>query len=128
MARGRPRRSAEPGPLHHKLCHALGGTFDLPRQVHSIVLPHATAYNRSAAAGDGPIARALGATEPAGGCTICSPGWAPTALRDLGWSTASAGATRGTYYNPATVARDGVRALLEDAHGRRPPAPGQETT
>jgi maleylacetate reductase len=37
--------------LHHKLCHVLGGSFDLPHaEVHTIVLPHhATAYNRSGA-------------------------------------------------------------------------------
>ena len=32
--------------LHHKLCHTLGGSFDLPHaQTHTIVLPHALAYN-----------------------------------------------------------------------------------
>lgn len=32
--------------LHHKLCHILGGTFDLPHaQVHAIVLPHVLAFN-----------------------------------------------------------------------------------
>ena len=32
--------------LHHKLCHTLGGTFDLPHaETHTAVLPHALAYN-----------------------------------------------------------------------------------
>src|SRR3546814_9038445 len=32
--------------LHHKLCHTLGGTFDMPHaQTHTAVLPHAIAYN-----------------------------------------------------------------------------------
>src|SRR5262249_22566332 len=32
--------------LHHKLCHILGGAFDLPHaDTHAIVLPHAVAYN-----------------------------------------------------------------------------------
>ncbi|MDN7184164.1 maleylacetate reductase [Caballeronia sp. SEWSISQ10-4 2] len=32
--------------LHHKLCHTLGGVFDLPHaQTHAIVLPYALAYN-----------------------------------------------------------------------------------
>lgn len=32
--------------LHHKLCHTLGGSFNLPHAVtHTIVLPHALAYN-----------------------------------------------------------------------------------
>jgi maleylacetate reductase len=36
--------------LHHKLCHTLGGTLDLPHaQTHTVVLPHALAYNAAAA-------------------------------------------------------------------------------
>ncbi|MEM7709689.1 MAG: maleylacetate reductase, partial [Pseudomonadota bacterium] len=60
--------------LHHKLCHNLGGSFDLPHaETHSVVLPHATAFNADAVgegfAGLAALARDLGA---------------PTALRDLG--------------------------------------------
>ncbi|EHL97534.1 alcohol dehydrogenase, iron-dependent, partial [Acetobacteraceae bacterium AT-5844] len=36
--------------LHHKLCHVLGGTFDLPHaETHAVILPHAAAYNAPAA-------------------------------------------------------------------------------
>ncbi|HEX2685449.1 MAG TPA: maleylacetate reductase [Kofleriaceae bacterium] len=36
--------------LHHKLCHVLGGTFDLPHaETHTALLPHAVAYNAPAA-------------------------------------------------------------------------------
>lgn len=32
--------------LHHKLCHSLGGSFNLPHaETHTAVLPHAMAYN-----------------------------------------------------------------------------------
>lgn len=32
--------------LHHKLCHTLGGSFNLPHaETHTVVLPHAIAYN-----------------------------------------------------------------------------------
>ena len=32
--------------LHHKLCHVLGGAFDLPHaETHAVVLPYAAAYN-----------------------------------------------------------------------------------
>ncbi|BAS11994.1 maleylacetate reductase [Arthrobacter sp. Hiyo8] len=32
--------------LHHKLCHTLGGTFNLPHaETHTVVLPYALAYN-----------------------------------------------------------------------------------
>ena len=37
--------------LHHKLCHTLGGSFGLPHaELHTVVLPHALAYNAPAAA------------------------------------------------------------------------------
>ncbi|MDN5935158.1 MAG: maleylacetate reductase, partial [Nitrosospira sp.] len=36
--------------VHHKLCHTLGGTFNLPHaEVHTVILPHALAFNASAA-------------------------------------------------------------------------------
>src|SRR5438445_7087198 len=36
--------------LHHKLCHVLGGTWNLPHaQTHTVILPHAIAYNYAAA-------------------------------------------------------------------------------
>jgi alcohol dehydrogenase class IV len=55
--------------LHHKLCHVLGGTFNLPHaETHSIVLPHAIRYNRDAAPDAMQrIARALGTAEAATG-------------------------------------------------------------
>ncbi|CAM1508644.1 Fc.00g054920.m01.CDS01 [Cosmosporella sp. VM-42] len=32
--------------LHHKLCHTLGGSFNLPHaETHTIILPHALSYN-----------------------------------------------------------------------------------
>ena len=36
--------------LHHKLCHTLGGSFNLPHaETHTVILPHALAYNAPAA-------------------------------------------------------------------------------
>lgn len=35
--------------LHHKICHALGGAFDLPHaQTHAVMLPHVLAFNAAA--------------------------------------------------------------------------------
>ncbi|RMZ80726.1 hypothetical protein DV738_g2594, partial [Chaetothyriales sp. CBS 135597] len=35
--------------LHHKLCHTIGGSFNLPHaETHTIVLPHALSYNAPA--------------------------------------------------------------------------------
>ncbi len=55
--------------LHHKLCHALGGSFGLPHaETHAIVLPHAAAYNAPAApAALACVARALGTDDAARG-------------------------------------------------------------
>ena len=61
--------------LHHKLCHALGGTFDLPHaETHTIVLPHALAYNAPAVPDAiTRIARAIGATDAARGTLRSRP-------------------------------------------------------
>ena len=54
--------------LHHKLCHTLGGSFNLPHaETHTIVLPHALAYNaRSAPLAMERIARASRCQRSAG--------------------------------------------------------------
>ena len=53
--------------LHHKICHTLGGTFDLPHaETHAIMLPHALAFNLPAAPeARARLARVLGSAEPA---------------------------------------------------------------
>jgi maleylacetate reductase len=117
--------------LHHKLCHVLGGTFNLPHaETHSIVLPHAARYNRDAAPeAMARIARALGVKD------------APTGLYDLeaalglelrlagigmareGLERAARIATESPYPNPRRVEYAGVLSLLDDAYeGRRPAA------
>src|SRR4051812_43334550 len=53
--------------LHHKLCHTLGGSYNLPHaETHTVILPHALAYN-AAAAPDAMqrITRALGGSSAA---------------------------------------------------------------
>ena len=115
--------------IHHKLCHVVGGTFQLPHaETHTIILPHATHYNRDAAPeAMQAISWALGAETAAGGIfDLAKTVGAPTALKDLGLDEknldrAADIATRAPYYNPQPVDRDGVRALLDAAyHGRRP--------
>jgi len=117
--------------LHHKLCHTLGGSFNLPHaEVHTVILPHATAYNRAAV----PeamriIAAGLGAKDAAQGLyDLAKAIGAPIALGDIGMPedgldrTAQL-ATENPYYNPRPVEYEAVRRLLDDAyHGRRPAA------
>ena len=118
--------------LHHKLCHTLGGSFSLPHaQTHTIVLPHAIAYNigHAPAAGHA-INRALGVAESANaGAALYDLAvelGAPTALADFGFGHADiAKAVELTlarpYANPAPVTEDGLQALLTRAvDGQRP--------
>jgi maleylacetate reductase len=115
--------------LHHKLCHTLGGSFNLPHaETHTIVLPHAVAYNAESAPGAmSRVARALGTTSAAEGLfDLADSLGAPVALRDIGLKEtdldrAADMASQNPYYNPCPVTRDGIRALLQDAfEGRRP--------
>jgi len=114
--------------LHHKLCHTLGGAFDLPHaEVHAVILPHAAAYNRVATDAMERIADALGADDAPGGLYDLGESLgASTALRDLGLSEDDLDrvadlAVEKPYANPEPVTRDGIRAVLERAyHGRRP--------
>src|SRR4051812_43440987 len=73
--------------LHHKLCHTLGGTFNLPHaETHTAVLPHAIAYNSAAApVAAGRIARALESRSAAAGLyDLAATLGAPTSLESLG--------------------------------------------
>ena len=115
--------------LHHKLCHVLGGTFDLPHaETHTIVLPHAVAYNESAASQSmGRVAEVLASTSAAEGLfDLARRLNAPVALKDIGMppdgiERAADLAVASPYPNPRPVEREGIRALLDDAfHGRRP--------
>jgi alcohol dehydrogenase class IV len=115
--------------LHHKLCHTLGGTFNLPHaQTHTIVLPHALAYNAPAAPqAMARIARALGAASAAGGIfDLAAALGAPVALKDIGMPAAGLDraaelATTNAYWNPRPLERGAIRQLLQDAwEGKRP--------
>jgi len=115
--------------LHHKLCHTLGGTFNLPHaETHTIVLPHVLAYNREAAPDAMKrIARALHADDAAQAVFDLARDYgAPTALRDIGLKEADLDvalelALKNPYWNPRPVECAPLRALLEAAfEGRRP--------
>lgn len=116
--------------LHHKLCHTLGGTFDLPHaETHTVVLPHATAYN-AAATPDAMkrLARALGTDDPVRGLYDLEQRLgAPTSLKALGMpeeglDKAADLALANPYWNPRPLERGAIRALLDDAWAGRPPS------
>src|SRR5690242_11193827 len=119
--------------LHHKLCHVLGGAFNLPHaETHTVLLPHATAYN-TAAAPDAMerIAHALGAK---GGAHSAAQGLydleaamgAPLSLESIGMKReglehAAELPVQKPFYNPRKLSKDEIRTLLEDAFEGRPP-------
>ena len=115
--------------LHHKLCHTLGGTWNLPHaETHSIVLPHALRYNRDAAPeAMARMARALGVADvPAGVYDFEKKLGLKMRLADLGFSEAEIPraariASDAPYANPAPVTYDGLVELLRRAQaGLRP--------
>jgi maleylacetate reductase len=109
--------------LHHKLCHTLGGAFNLPHaETHAIILPHAVAYNASAdPQAMSQIARALGANDAAVGLfELAGAIGVRRSLRDVGMREqdidhASDLAVTNPYWNPRPVERDAVRGLIARA-------------
>ncbi|MEO0412413.1 MAG: maleylacetate reductase [Pseudomonadota bacterium] len=115
--------------LHHKLCHVLGGSFDLPHaETHTIVLPHALAYNAPAVPETiGKLKAAMGTSDPVGALfDIAKTGGAPTALKALGMpeegiDRATQIAFKNPYYNPRPLEEQPIQALIRDAwQGIRP--------
>ncbi|MEY4713135.1 MAG: maleylacetate reductase [Pseudomonadota bacterium] len=115
--------------LHHKLCHTLGGSFNLPHaQTHTVVLPHALAYNEGAAPeAMRRVAAALNASRaPAAIFDLARDHGAPVTLQALGLreqdlDRACDLALNNQYPNPRRLEREGLRALLQNAfEGRRP--------
>ena len=119
--------------LHHKLCHTLGGSFGMPHApTHTVVLPHAMAYNTPAApAAMAQVAAALDVPDAAGGVyDLVAGAGGPLALRDLGLAhsdvpRAAEIASSASYPNPRELTLDGLTGLLEAAwSGRRPEVAG----
>jgi alcohol dehydrogenase class IV len=115
--------------LHHKLCHTLGGSFNLPHAAtHTIVLPHALAYNAAAAPqAMRKIAQALGGASAAQAVfDLARDNGAPVALRDIGMKQADVDraceiALQNQYPNPRPLEPGAIRQLLQDAfEGARP--------
>ena len=110
--------------LHHKLCHVLGG-FGLPHaETHSIVLPHALAYN--AAAAPEAMARIATALQGKNLWEMQKSLGLPMRLSDIGMKEADIEraariAVAAPYPNPRKVEYDPVLELLRNAwEGRRP--------
>jgi maleylacetate reductase len=117
--------------LHHKLCHTLGGSFNLPHaETHTVVLPHALAYNAAAAPqAMQRIARALGRDDGKAAQAVfdlAKANGAPVALRDIGMQAGDLDkacdiALQNQYPNPRPLEARAIRELLQAAwEGARP--------
>ncbi|MFI9779397.1 maleylacetate reductase [Streptomyces sp. NPDC051956] len=119
--------------LHHKICHVLGGRYDLPHaQTHAVVLPYVLAFNAPAAPhAERRIAEAFGTGSGLDGLQrLRRAVGAPTALRDYGLAepdiddAVSAILEAAPANNPRPVTADGVRGLLRAAWEGADPATG----
>ena len=129
--------------LHHKICHVLGGMFDLPHaQTHAVVLPYVLAFNAPAAPDAAArIAAAFGSSAAPGttaafGSSAALDGLAalrarlhaPRALRDFGFTTTNIDAAAEAILpavpanNPRPVDIDDLRRLLSAALAGDDPA------
>ena len=122
--------------LHHKLCHVLGGRFNLVHaDAHSVILPHAIAFNASALPAEMTrLAAALGVPggDPASALwDLAKASNVPTRLADLkgddgllkldDLAGAAHAAVEEITVNPRPVTEADLLALLERAYeGARP--------
>jgi maleylacetate reductase len=117
---------AGPG-THHKICHILGGAYDLPHaEMHTVVLPHAVAFNEPAI----PVVM----ERLAGGLDEWGKNGAATGLynltesiKDIGMKEENLDQAVGLVLaavpenNPRLMDEAGLRNILENAYaGRRP--------
>ena len=109
--------------LHHKLCHVLGGLYDLPHaETHSVVLPYVVAFQRGHA--DEPLRRiadALGADDAATGLwNLGRSLGTPRSLAELGLASNAidrvvTAVLANPPANPTPLTADGIRFVLTSA-------------
>jgi len=107
--------------LHHKICHVLGGKYNLPHaQTHATVLPYVLAFNGPAApAAERRIAAAFGVASALDGLVALKRELnAPHALADYGFTVESVPEAAAAILpsvppsNPRPVTAEDLRALL----------------
>ena len=107
--------------LHHKLCHVLGGSYNLPHaETHSVMLPYAIWYNADhAPKAIQSIARALRVEEEdvAGSLfDMTASLGVPTSLAEIGMKEsdldqAAERAVKNPYYNPRPIEQQSIREI-----------------
>jgi alcohol dehydrogenase class IV len=116
--------------LHHKLCHTLGGSLGLPHaETHTIILPHAVAYNAPAIADTmEKLASVLPGSESdaiKGLNVLLEKLEVSRALKDFGMEEedidkATEIAMSMQYANPRAMEKDGIRELIRRAWAGEP--------
>ncbi|MFE2067084.1 maleylacetate reductase [Streptomyces sp. NPDC059467] len=109
--------------LHHKLCHILGGTFDLPHAaVHTVMLPYVAAFNLPAAPpAEQALRRALATDDVPGHLARASAelgalrSLAELGLTERDFDEIVAHAQNRPYANPRPVTEQALRSLLTEA-------------
>jgi len=109
--------------LHHKICHVLGGTYNMPHaKTHSVMLPYVVAFNAAAAGGAMErMSYALDVADAVQGLIDLSnllP--IPRSLRELGLTDrdirpAAMKIAAGNYPNPRNVTVGDVEEILKAA-------------
>jgi alcohol dehydrogenase class IV len=119
--------------LHHKICHVLGGAYNLPHaQTHAVVLPYVLAFNGPAAPDAAArIAAAFGARSAIDGLqALREELGAPRALRDYGFTQDAIPAAADAILpavppgNPRPVTAADLRGLLRAAWSGADPREG----
>ncbi|OXC72033.1 maleylacetate reductase [Caballeronia sordidicola] len=110
--------------LHHKLCHTLGGSFNLPHaEVHTVILSQAIAFNAAAAPrAMARITRALGVSPTTSAASalfdLALENGAPVSLEEIGMKRceldeAAEIVVSNPYWNPRPAARENKPEIYE---------------
>lgn len=117
--------------MHHKICHVLGGTFNLPHaETHATVLPYVLAFNAVAAPeAEARVAAAFGASSALEGLQrLRGQLSAPTALADYGFTADGIAEAVAVALpaipasNPRAVTEENLTRLLQAALSGEDPA------
>ncbi len=115
--------------LHHKICHVLGGMFNLPHaETHSVMLPHSVQYNAGAAPDAMQIvAQAIGAKDAVSGLwtlkrsLLGDMSLASLGMKEDGIKPAAEAATANQYPNPRLVEYAAIQQMIANAFHGSPP-------
>ncbi len=117
--------------LHHKICHVLGGTYNLPHaQTHAVILPHVLALNLSGISRElaARLSDAFGAETPVAGlAALYKRLGAPNNLQEFGFDELHIAEAASLILpvvpasNPVKVRKDNLEALLAAARTGQEP-------